>query len=213
LGAEGGYDAARALLSAGGVPFVVQRTVTSLELALATAKKIGYPVVLKALGRLHKSDAGGVVLGLADEAELERAFKDLALRLRAPEYSIEAMAPLGDGIELLIGARWDARFGPVALVGSGGVYTEVLRDTAVALAPVTEAQAAELILSLRAAPLLSGARGRPRLDVSAAAASLAALSRVAAAHPELAELEVNPLLVTPAGALALDARLVPATPS
>ncbi len=213
LGAGGGYDAARALLSAGGVPFVVQRTVTSLELALATAQEIGYPVVLKALGRLHKSDAGGVVLGLADEAELERAFRDLALRLRAPEYSIEAMAPLGDGIELLIGARWDARFGPVALVGSGGVYTEVLRDTAVALAPVTEAQAAELILSLRAAPLLSGARGRPPLDVSAAAASLAALSRVAAAHPELAELEVNPLLVTPAGALALDARLVPATPS
>jgi acyl-CoA synthetase (NDP forming) len=213
LGAGGGYDEARALLSAGGVPFVVQRTVTRLEGALATAQEIGYPVVVKALGRLHKSDAGGVVLGLADEAELERAFKDLALRLRAPEYSIEAMAPLGDGIELLIGARWDARFGPVALVGSGGVYTEVLRDTAVALAPVSEAQAAELILSLRAAPLLTGARGRPPLDVAAAAASLAALSRVSAAHPELAELEVNPLLVTPAGALALDARLIPATPS
>ena len=213
LGAEGGYDEARALLSACGVPFVVQRTVTSLEAALATAQEIGYPVVLKALGRLHKSDAGGVVLGLADETELERAFQDLALRLGAPEYSIEAMAPLKDGIELLIGARWDARFGPVALVGSGGVYTEVLRDTAVALAPVNEAQAAELILSLRAAPLLSGAHGRPPLDVSAAAGSLAALSRVAAAHPELAELEINPLLVTPVGALALDARLVPATPS
>ena len=123
------------------------------------------------------------------------------------------MAPLGDGIELLIGVRWDARFGPVALVGSGGVYTEVLNDSAVALAPVTEAQAAELILSLRAAPLLSARRGRPPLDVSAAAGSLAALSRVAAAHPELAELEVNPLLVMPAGALALDARLVPATPT
>jgi acyl-CoA synthetase (NDP forming) len=212
-GTGDGYDAARALLSSGGVPFVVQRTVATLDEALATAREIGYPVVLKALGRLHKSDAGGVVLGLADDTELERAFKDLALRLRAPGYSIEAMAPLGDGIELLIGARWDLRFGPVALVGSGGVYTEVLRDTAVALAPVSEAQATELILSLRAAPLLSGARGRPSLDVSAAAASLAALSRVAAAHPELAELEVNPLLVTPAGALALDARLVPATPS
>jgi acyl-CoA synthetase (NDP forming) len=120
------------------------------------------------------------------------------------------MAPLSDGVELLIGARWDPRFGPIALAGLGGVHTELLGDVAVALAPLDAAQALELLLSLRSAPLLRGARGRPPLDVTAAAEALAALSRVAAAHPELAELEVNPLLALPDGVVALDARAVPA---
>jgi succinyl-CoA synthetase beta subunit len=123
------------------------------------------------------------------------------------------MAPLADGVELLIGARWDARFGPVAVAASGGVHAEILRDTAVALAPVTQTQAEAMIRSLRVAPVLLGARGRPVVDVAAAAAALAALSRVAAVHPELAEIEVNPLLVTPAGAVALDTRVVRATPT
>jgi hypothetical protein len=122
------------------------------------------------------------------------------------------MAPVGAGIELLIGARRDARFGPVALAGLGGVYAEVLDDVAVALAPVGEDQAERMLLSLRAAALMRGARGRPPVDVRAAAAALAALSRVAAAHPEIAEIEVNPLLALPDGALGLDARIVLAAP-
>jgi acyl-CoA synthetase (NDP forming) len=207
------YDAARALLRAGGVPFVAQRTVTSLAEALAAAAQIGYPAVLKALGSLHKSDGGGVVVGLAGPVDLERAYRDIAERLAPPACSIEHMAPLADGVELLIGARWDARFGPVAVAASGGVYAEVLRDTAVALAPVTEIQAEAMVRSLGIAPLLLGARGRPAVDVAAAATALAALTRVAAGHPELAEIEVNPLLVTPAGAVALDARFVRATPT
>jgi succinyl-CoA synthetase beta subunit len=176
--------------------------------ALAAARELGYPVVLKALGLLHKSDAGGVALGLADDAALERAFADLQRRLAPERCSVEPMAPLQEGVELLIGARWDDRFGPVALAGAGGVYAEVLRDTAVALAPVSPPQAESMLRALRSAPLLLGARGRPPLDITAAAAALASLSRVAATHPELAELEINPLLVTPTGALALDARFV-----
>jgi acyl-CoA synthetase (NDP forming) len=120
------------------------------------------------------------------------------------------MAPIDDGVELLIGARWDPRFGPVALAGLGGVFTEVMRDVTAALAPVTEAEAAVMLRRLRGWPLLDGVRGRPRMDVDAAAAALAALTRVIAEHPELAELEVNPLLVLERGAIALDARAVPA---
>ncbi len=206
--AQDGYEAARSLLGAGGVPFAAQRSVSSAAEALAAARALGYPVVLKALGSAHKSDAGGVVLGIAGDAELERAYTDLGHRLAPERCSVEPMAPLSDGVELLIGTRWDARFGPIALTGSGGVYTEILRDTAVSLAPVTEARAELMMRSLRTGPLLLGARGRPALDVEAAAGALAALSRVAAAHPELAELEVNPLLVTPTGALALDARFI-----
>jgi acetate---CoA ligase (ADP-forming) len=203
------YSGARALLGAGGVPFVPAREVSSPDEAAAAAAELGYPVVLKALGLLHKSDLGGVVTGVADEPTLRATFADLEERLAPPAFSVESMAPVGDGVELLVGARWDARFGPVALVGVGGVFTEVLSDVAVALAPVDEATARELLLSLRAAPLLQGARGRRALDIDAAASAVAALSRVAAAHPEIAEIEVNPLLALTEGVVALDARAVP----
>jgi acyl-CoA synthetase (NDP forming) len=191
------------------VPLEPARVVSSAAKAVAVAAEIGYPVVLKALGTLHKSDVGGVVLGLRDERTLAAAFAELHERLAPPAVAIERMAPLEEGVELLVGARWDARFGPVALVGMGGVFTEVLRDVAVTLAPVDEAMARELLLSLRAAPLLMGARGRPPMDLDAAGSAVAALSRVAAAHPEIAEIEVNPLLALPQGAVALDARIVP----
>jgi acetate---CoA ligase (ADP-forming) len=203
-----GYAQARELLASGGVPFAAARTVASATEAAAAADALGYPVALKGLGLPHKSDAGGVILGLSDEEALRHAFAELQERLRPAACSVERMAPTADGVELLAGARWDARFGPVVLVGLGGLYTEVLRDVAVALAPLDAARAAELLQTLRAAPLLRGARGRPPVDVAAAADAIAALSRVAAAHPEIAELEVNPLLVTPEGALGLDARVV-----
>jgi acyl-CoA synthetase (NDP forming) len=203
------YSAAHELLRSVGVPMVDQRTVTGPEQAVQAAAELGYPVVLKALGALHKSDRGGVVLGLSDEGQLRQAFAALAGRLGAEAYSVEAMAPLSQGVELLIGSRWDARFGPVAVVASGGLHTETLSDAAVALAPVSEAEAEAMVRSLRIAPILSGARGRLAARVDAAARALAALSRLAAAHPAVREIEVNPLLVTPTGAIGLDARIVP----
>jgi acyl-CoA synthetase (NDP forming) len=203
------YTRVRELLAAGGVPFVAAAPATTADEAVAAARELGYPVALKALGLLHKSDAGGVVLGVDGDAALAAAAHDLIDRLAPPALSVERMAPAGDGVELIAGARWDARFGPTVLVGLGGLYTEILRDTRVALAPVDAAGADELLRALRCAPLLLGARGRPPVHLRAAAEAVAALSRIAAAHPELAELEVNPLLVTPDGALALDARAMP----
>jgi acyl-CoA synthetase (NDP forming) len=204
-----GYLAARALLAAAGIRFVAHHEVTGADQAVAAALQIGYPVVLKALGQTHKSDAGGVVLNLANEGQLRAAYAEVENALEPERCTVERMAPLTDGIELLIGARWDPRFGPVALAGSGGLYAEILRDTTVRLAPVTETEAEAMLRALRIAPLLTGARGRPPLDLAAAAHALAALSRVAAAHPELAELEINPLLVTRTEAIALDARFIP----
>jgi acetate---CoA ligase (ADP-forming) len=203
-----GYLQARALLAAAGIRFVAHHEVTDADEAVAAALQIGYPVVLKALGQTHKSDAGGVVLNIANEGELRAAHAGIVTALDPERCTVEQMAPLTGGIELLIGARWDPRFGPVALAGSGGLYAEILRDTAVRLAPVTGAEAEVMLRALRIAPLLTGARGRPPLDIAAAAGALAALSRVAAAHPELAELEINPLLVTRSEAIALDARFI-----
>jgi acyl-CoA synthetase (NDP forming) len=215
--AAGGYWAARSLLEAAGVWFAPARRVRDLEQARQAAHDLGYPVVLKAPSLEHKTDAGGVVLGLADDPALERAATDMWWRLGPEPLSVESMIATGVGVELLVGAHRDPRFGAVAVVGLGGIYTEVLSDVAAALAPVDEHAAEGLIRSLKGAPLLLGARGRPLLDIAAAARALAAISKVAAGYPAIAEMEVNPLLVCPAGAYALDARLVlgsgPAEPS
>jgi acyl-CoA synthetase (NDP forming) len=203
-----GYFAARTLLAAEGIPYAEGRQVAGLEEALAAAAEIGYPIVLKALGELHKSDSGGVAVGLRDPKELAEALTRMEAALEPPWYSVEAMAPLSQGLELIVGAKRDPRFGPILLVGAGGLYAEIVKDVAVALAPVTEAAAEALLRSLRVAPLLDGARGRPAVNVLTAAAAAAALSRVAAEHPEIAEIEINPLLAAPDGALGLDARIV-----
>ena len=203
-----GYLAARELLRAGGVPFVEAEEVAGADEALAAAGRIGYPVVLKALGAEHKSDGGGVVLGLGTPDALAAAVSDLAARLAPPSFSVERMVVAPVAAELVCGVIWDARFGPVALVGGGGTAVELLDDVVLALAPLTSAEAEGALRRLRTFALFDGYRGRPPLAVGAAAEAIAALTRVAAAHPELAEVEVNPLLVTPDFALALDARTI-----
>jgi acyl-CoA synthetase (NDP forming) len=202
------YPAVRAALAEAGVSFGQAQTVRGKEEAVAAARELGYPVALKALGLLHKSDAGGVVVGLRDEQELVAALGELEARLAPESFSVESAEDVAAGFELLVGARRDPRFGPLVVVAAGGLHAETLRDVAAALAPVDEATAEELIRSLASAPLLLGSRGRPLLAVGAAAQAVAALSRFAAAHPEIAEVEVNPLLVRVRDAVGLDARIV-----
>ena len=207
--ADAGYFGARALLADGGVPFPEARRAATAEEAAEAAAELGFPVVVKALGLLHKSDQGGVALGLGDGEAVTAA----ANGMNAPDgYSVERMISAEGSAELIAGCRRDARFGPVLLVGLGGILAEVLRDVAVALAPASADEVEELLLGLRGAALLTGARGRPPLAVRRAAEAAAAISRVAAAHPELDELEVNPLLVTATEAVGLDARAVYSQP-
>lgn len=199
------YWSARTLLAANGLPLPAARLLRAGE--PATRHGLRYPLVAKALGLNHKSDAGGVILGLSDEAALTDAVAELRARLAPPAIVIEEQAPVAQGVELIIGSRQDPAFGPLVMVGMGGIYAEILRDTAVALGPVSPADAEMLIRSLRGAPLLLGARGRPALDIAAAAAFVSRLSLLAASHPELSALEVNPLLVLPDRVLALDVRV------
>jgi acyl-CoA synthetase (NDP forming) len=208
LPAVDGYFGARALLEAAGIEFVAARSVSSGGDVEAAAAELGYPVVVKALGTLHKSDVGGVVVGITAPDELRAAVADLRHRLDPPGFSVERMAPVNEGIELIVGAGRDPRFGLVAAVGLGGIYTEIFGDVAVGLAPLDVAEAERMLYSLRGAPLLAGARGREPCDIRAAAEAAVALSRVAASHPDIAEIEINPLLVTPDGAVALDARVI-----
>jgi acyl-CoA synthetase (NDP forming) len=205
---EEGYFQARELLGAAGIPCVEARRVTTLVAAHAAAVQLGFPVVLKALGQSHKSDLGAVQLGIEGEGALETAYREMASRLVPPAFSVERMAASAHGVELIVGVRRDPSFGPVVVIGLGGVYAELLQDVAVALAPITPDAAEQLLRSLRGAPLLLGARGRPALDIGAAARAAADLSRIAAERPGIAELEINPLLVGQNGVLALDARIV-----
>jgi len=203
-----GYFAARQLLAEAGIALTPAMEASDGGEAVRAARAIGYPVVVKAVMLDHKSDAGGVVLDLDGDEAVLAAVGSIRSRIGAGPLSVEKMVTLAGGVELVVGTKRDARFGAVVIVGLGGVYTEVLRDVSAALAPVGERQARQLLSELRGAPLLFGARGRPPVDVGAAASVVAAVSRVAASHPEIAELEVNPLLVGRGSACGLDARVV-----
>jgi acyl-CoA synthetase (NDP forming) len=206
---KSGYLEARELLEGAGLRFPKAVRAATAGEVLAAAGEVGYPVVLKALGVLHKSDAGGVALGIEDAESLARA----AAAMDAPDgYSVEQMVAVPGSVELIAGCRWDRRLGPLLMLGLGGIFAEVLRDTAVTLAPAGASTVEHLLLGLRGSALLAGVRGRKPLAVRAAAEASAALSGLAARHPELGEIEVNPLLVTPDEAIALDARVVQSQP-
>jgi acyl-CoA synthetase (NDP forming) len=205
---DGGYARVRELLSSYGMTFPAASFVEDADAAVRAAGAIGYPVVLKAMGLAHKTEAGGVALGLGDEAAVRAAFGRMRDATRAARYAVEAMTAPPYAHELIVGVRRDPAFGPVVVVGAGGVTAELDADTTSALAPLSPARARALLLGLRRGPLLTGWRGAPGVDLDAAAAAVCALTRAAVDHPELAELEVNPLLVHPGGALALDAHAV-----
>jgi acetate---CoA ligase (ADP-forming) len=202
------YWSARKLIVGAGVPFPAARVARTVKESVQAAHEVGFPVVVKALGLTHKSDAGAVVLDLPDGNAVRDTCHRLADRLDPPGFVIEAMVCVASSVELIVGVRQDPRFGPVGLVGLGGVHAEIFRDTACALAPVSDERARELVESLACMPLLRGARGREPVDIDAVTRVVTQLSDLAAGHPELAEIEINPLLATPEGALGLDARAV-----
>jgi len=202
------YWESRELFRSAGVEFPEARLVQTCAEAVAAAETVGYPVVLKAMGLLHKSDSGGVALGLDTAQQLADAFTRMDGSLAAPAYCVEGMADLSEGVELIVGVQTDPRFGPVAMVGLGGIFTEVLADVAFALAPVDAETARGLPRTPRSRADARRLSSRPPINLDAAADAIAAVTAVATAHPEIAELEINPLFVTPKQALGLDARIV-----
>ena len=202
------YWPLRETLADQGIPFTPGRRVEQAQSLEAAADDLGFPLVLKAVHLLHKSDAGGVVTGIGDLGALRETWKRMQQAFGAHNLCLEQEAPVADGVELLVGVRIDPRFGPVVSVGMGGIYTELFRQVAVGLAPMDPDRAVALIDSLPGAGLLRGARGRPPLDVDAAARVVARLGDIACAHrDQIDALEINPLLVLADGVVALDARV------
>lgn len=199
-----GYLAARDLLSF--VDFPRAHAVTTA--ADIEATELRPPFALKADWLAHKSEHGGVELDLTDPVP---AFEKMRARLGPGTYVLEEMDSRRNTFELIIGARRDHSFGPVVLVGVGGIHAELVRDTTVELAPVTPATAREMVERLTSAPLLSGRRGEPEADVAQLADVIAEMSETLAARPDLQEIELNPVRVGPDGVIAVDALVIPAS--
>jgi acyl-CoA synthetase (NDP forming) len=212
---------AKQALAAAGIPVPREEVVTSADDAVRSAQATGYPVVLKIASEdiAHKTEMGGVALNLQDDDAVRQAYDRLMANAQkhAPQARLDGVlvAPmLSGGVELIAGVSRDPVFGPVVMVGLGGIYAEILKDVAVQVAPVSEDEALRMIRSLKMFPLLDGARGQAKADVAAAARTVARLSEFACRHAsDVAEIDMNPILVKPEGegVLVLDALMVPAS--
>jgi len=209
--------AARELLGAYGLRFPETRRVRSVDDALAAAATIGYPVVLKVASPdiSHKTDVGGVALGLEDPSALRSAWSRMAATLArtVPGARIEGFeveAEIRGGKEVLLGIQRDPGFGPIVVFGMGGIYVEVLRDVTFRLAPVRPLSARHMIESVRGFALLQGVRGEPASDLGALAEAIERVSQLAVEVPEVVELDLNPMIVRREGdgVVAVDARIV-----
>jgi acyl-CoA synthetase (NDP forming) len=208
-------DIALGLCAAFGIPSAEWAVVDDVNGALVAAGGTGYPVVLKALSPdvTHKSDVGGVVLNIEGPEALQEEFAALMARVeaRAPAAQLAGVLVqrmLPGGREVILGGKRDPSFGPVVMFGSGGVYAEVFEDIALRLAPLTRESASEMIAEVRGSQLLRGVRGERPVDVEAVVEVMLALSRLLVECPEVAEIDVNPLLVFEEGVAAVDARVV-----
>ena len=198
----------RRLLTAFGIALVEQREVSSAIEAVSAASELGLPVALKAAGEqiLHKSDVGGVHLGLRTASEVRDAYTAMAERL-GPAMEGAVVQPMLTGVELIAGVVSDPVFGPLVMFGSGGTAVELLGDRVLRILPLTDLDARELVRSLRGSPLLFGYRGAAPADTAAVEEILLRLAQLAEEIPQLAELELNPVMATPGGARAVDARV------
>jgi len=195
------------LLAEAGLPVTSWRLVHSRREAVAAADDLGMPVVLKAEqpGLTHKSECGGVRLGLATHAAVAAAYDDVSTRLGSAAALLQRQ--VAPGIELVLGARHDATFGPVVIAGLGGIWVEALGDVALRLAPVGEAEARRMLDELKGRALLTGARGQAGIDLSGFASLIAAFSKWVAGVPWLEELDLNPVIATADGFVVVDARM------
>lgn len=198
---------ALALLRDYGIPVPQFETASTGVEVLEAADRVGWPVALKASGLSHKTEVGGVRLGLEDAAEVGEAYAEMADRL-GPNVLVAAMAPRG--VELALGVVRDPQFGPLVLVAAGGELVEVLRDRRLALPPVDAARARRLLDRLGVRPLLDGVRGRPPVDVDAVVDAVVRMSLLAAELGDtLDAVDVNPLVCGPEGCQAVDALVIP----
>jgi acetyltransferase len=199
-------QAAQDLLVASGITVIETVCCRSAASAAAAADRLGYPVVAKVdhPDLVHKSDAGGVRLGLGSGAEVAEAAAELLGLAEGARLLVQRQHR---GVELLVGGVRDPEFGAMVVAGLGGVLVETQRDVQLAVAPVDTDQARAMLSSLRGAAILGGLRGSPPVHLGFVAETIVAVGDLMVAHPEIAELDLNPVLAGPAGCVAVDWRI------
>ncbi|MEL7637137.1 MAG: acetate--CoA ligase family protein, partial [Anaerolineaceae bacterium] len=212
----GEYES-RLLLDAYGISNVPGGLAKTTEQAVGIAEEIGYPVVLKivAEGLIHKSDAGGIILNLGNSEELRVAYNELMDRIKTNEPSADIIGAMVEkmaakGIEVIVGMRRDATFGPLMMFGLGGTMVELVKDIQFRVAPLSREDIRSMVAETMAGKLLNGYRGAPIADFASLYSVIAQLSHLAAEHPEIQEIEINPLIVYPKGegVIAIDSRMI-----
>jgi acetate---CoA ligase (ADP-forming) len=197
-------DIIRHLLDSAGIPRVKEVVVKDESTLVQSANQIGYPLVMKVVGPVHKSDVGGVALGIDQEAGLKEHFRRM---IKIKGASGVLLQPVMAGIELFVGAKYEPGFGHIILCGIGGVYVEVLRDMATGLVPLSEGEAGRMIRSLRGYRILEGMRGQPGINIDALEEILERLSAVLRDNKPIAELDLNPLMGREEQLLVVDSRI------
>jgi acyl-CoA synthetase (NDP forming) len=200
------------LLACYGIPLVETRFVSNSLEAGQAAGELGSPVALKAIAKdvLHKTDAGGVRLGLKGPIAVTRAAAQMSAAFHKAGHGVEGfqVQPMvTGGVEMIVGVVQDEHFGPVLACGAGGTTTELVRDVAVRITPITRGEAERMVRSLKTFPLLDGYRGAPRADVGALVDVLARVSVLVEDHPQVAEMDLNPLIVRTEDTVTVDARI------
>ena len=207
---------AAALIAKAGIPAAAAPLAQDPREAAALASRFGYPVALKIASPqlAHKTEVGGVFLGLENEAQVTQGYQDLIAAtaifdnlVQVAGVTVSPMAKPG-GLEVILGIITDPQYGPTLMFGLGGVNTEIYQDAAFCLLPATEAELADLIKKIRGYPLLTGYRGQPPRDTAALLSAMKALARFAQKHPELDQIELNPLLLYEKGLFAVDVRIL-----
>jgi acyl-CoA synthetase (NDP forming) len=205
----------KAVLSAAGIPVVETKLAASKEDAIAISKKIGFPVALKIVSPeiTHKSDVGGVKLGLKTSKQVEAAYEEIlsAVKQKYPHavidgVSVQKMAR--PGTEVIVGMTKDVQFGPVLMFGLGGILVELLKDVSFRIVPLEREDAREMIREIKGYPMFEGFRGREPVDTSVLEEILLKVSRFVDDHPEIKELDLNPIFAYKDGAVTVDARMI-----
>jgi len=205
----------KVLLSEAGIPVVETKLATSKQEAIAISKKLGFPVALKIVSPeiTHKSDVGGVKLDLKTSKQVEAAYEEIlsAVNQKYPHavidgVSVQKMAR--PGTEVIVGMTKDAQFGPVLMFGLGGILVELLKDVSFRIVPFEREDAREMIREIKGYPILEGFRGREPADVSILEEILLKISRFVDDHPEIKELDLNPIFAYRDGAVTVDARII-----
>jgi acetyltransferase len=192
------------LLDAAGIPRAGEAVVTSAPDAVHAAKKMGFPVVMKVVGPVHKSDVGGVKLNVMDD---NAVFQEFNRMIQIKDTTAVLIQPMLSGTQIFAGAKYEPKFGHMILCGLGGIFIEVLKDVQTALSPVSPDEAYSMIRNLKSYKIIQGVRGQEGVNEAAFAEAIVRLSALCEAAPEIAEMDINPLLGNAGGVVAVDARI------